>query len=149
MNMCPDHWDRLREKIKERGLDHLVASSGELAAAQVSSQFEVGEATPTNFDPLMSAFWAIGSNTMETIRQAGMNPLYLLTQGPEDSLEGFPGYEGRTWPRCGLCYLGLAHEVTCKDERCELPKQDGYAWMLDRAADDAKEKAIELGLVQS
>lgn len=151
---CQDHWDRLRANIDERGLSELIAPSGEIAAEQTADQLrrglEQGEAdptTPANFDPLMAAFWAIESNVASAIGPAA---LYLLAppDTPEDPVEGYgPEYDGRTWPRCPLCYLGLAHEVTCRDESCVLPKVDGYAWMLDRAADDAKAKAIELGLI--
>jgi hypothetical protein len=49
-----------------------------------------------------------------------------------------------TWPRCPLCYIGIAHELTCTETRCTLPMVDGYAWMLDRAADDAKAEAARL-----
>src|SRR5436309_507732 len=138
---CQDHWDRLRAKIEERGLNHLIAPSGVIAAEQAKSQLETEEVSPANFDPLMSAFWAIESNAMSIMSGAGVSPLYMLAPPgtPEDPVEGYGAeYEGRTWPRCPLCYLGLAHEVSCTDDRCTLPKVDGYAWMLDRAADDAK-----------
>lgn len=148
MKFCQDHWDRLRAAIEERGLGHLVAADGETAAAQQVAEIERGSQDVTTFDPLMSAHWAIASNALSTIEQAGGAPLYLMTEGPEDPVEGIPGGEGKTWPRCPLCYLGLAHELTCKDERCKLPKQDGYAWMLDRAADDALWKARGLGLLR-
>jgi hypothetical protein len=162
MNMCQQHWDRLREKIAERGLSELIAADGEIAAAQVADQLQRGESSPANFDPLMGAFWAIGSNVMATL---GPNALYLVSGGPDapqDPIDfsiyrNAAAVRGRlamfgiepTWPRCGLCYLGLAHELTCDGTDCSLPKVDGYAWMLDRAADDAKAKAIELGLVKS
>lgn len=192
MNLCQDHWDRLRTKIAARGLEHLVAPDGQTAALQMADQLrrgglevsterdgvgntivntDIGDlestsdrddvTTPVNFDPLQSAFFAIGSNVMETLGRAGMNPLYTLAQGDEDAieLESFRPRLARataerlaragkplTWPRCGLCYLGLAHELTCA-RGCSLPTVDGYAWMLDRAADDALAKARELGLV--
>lgn len=148
MKFCQDHWDALRAKIEERGLAGLVAPSGVIAAEQQKDQFERAlsgeqEATPANFDPLMSAHWAIASNAMSTI-----SPLYLMADGDEDPVEGFGQKgEGRTWPRCPLCYLNLAHELTCKDARCTLDEKRGYDWMLDRAADEAKDKAVELGLV--
>jgi hypothetical protein len=116
VNMCQDHWDRLREKINERVLTGLIASDGATAAAQIADQVQQGEATPTNFDPLMGAFWAVGSNVMGTL---GRSALYLLggPDVPEDPID-FAQYpngavvRGRlallgialTWPRnCGLC----------------------------------------------
>lgn len=163
MNMCQDHWDRLREKITERGLAHLVAKDGATAAAQVADQLRRGDDTPTvtNFDPLMGAFWAIGSNVMNML---GPSSLYLLASrdAPEEPIDFGQYRNGEatrarmamlgispTWPRCGLCYAGLAHELTCAEEGCTLPKVDGYAWMLDRAADDALAEARRLGLVAS
>ena len=107
----------------------------------------------------MGAFWAIGSNTMQVL---GPSALYLLggpdaPQDPIDFTEYANGEAVRnrlallgkplTWPRCGLCYAGLAHELTCSEEGCSLPKVDGHAWMLDRAADDALAEAKRLGLV--
>jgi len=143
MNMCQRHWDALRGEIDKRGLGHLVASSGQTAAQQMKDQLTKGEATPVNFDPLMAAFLAIGSNAMQTISAAGANPLYLMTGGPEDSVEGHPG---RTWPKCSLCYLNLAHEISCSDTSCTLDREHGYDWMLSRAADDAKTQADALGM---
>lgn len=166
MNFCQEHWSQLREKIAERGLNHLVAKDGEMAMAQIADQLErAGDdetVTPVNFDPLMSAWSAIGTNTMDTIRRAGGNPLYLLS-GETDPIEFehfHPDLADQTrrrleeagaelvWPHCGLCYLGLAHELTCRHASCTLPRIDGYAWMLDRAADDARDKAIEMGLTE-
>jgi hypothetical protein len=94
-----------------------------------------GEDTIDSFEPLLMAHNAIAGNAMTTIERAGGNPLYLLSVGPEDPVEGHPG---RTWPRCPLCYLGLAHELNCGG--CDLPQKDGYAWMIDKAADDALDK---------
>jgi hypothetical protein len=146
MRFCQDHWDRLREAIDARGLTDLVATSGALAAAQQAAQAERGAADVTTFDPLMSAHWGILSNAMSAIQAGGGAPLYLMAgDQPEDPVD-LPGGEGKTWPRCPLCYLGLAHELTCTDERCTLPRVDGYAWMLDRAADAALDRARELGL---
>lgn len=145
MRFCQDHWDRLRAAIDERGLSHLIAPDGETAVAQIKQELEQGPSAVT-FDPLMSAHWAIVSNAMDTITRAGASPLYLMTAGPEDPVEGYgPAGDGRTWPRCPLCYLNLAHELTCKDPRCTLPKVGGYDWMIERAADDQAQRAAELG----
>lgn len=156
MNICQDHWNRLRELIDERGLMPFVPEGGETAALQTADRLERAqqgeeETTVANFNPLMDAFWALGANAMRLIGEAGANPLYLMTEGPEDKVDPFQfGFKakGRTWPKCGICYLGLAHELTCNEgDRCSLPLVDGYAWMLERAADDQLEKAKELGLL--
>ena len=44
--------------------------------------------------------------------------------------------------------LGIAHEISCTDRRCKLPRVDGYVWMLDRAANDVLAKAKSLRLVK-
>lgn len=148
MTFCNDHWQRLRKEIDERGLGGLVAGSGEKATRKIATELEQGAQSRETFDPLMGAFFAISGNIMDKLGQAGMNPLYLLaSDAPEDPVVGYPGYEGRTWSRCVLCYINLAHEVSCKDARCRLPKQGGYDWMLARAADDALAKAREYKLV--
>lgn len=135
MRFCDDHWGRLRAAIEGRGLGHLIAQGGERAALNFSRELAAGKQTIATFDPLMGAHWSIVSNAMKTVERAGGNPLYLMGDGPEDEVE-IPGGEGKTWPRCPLCYLGLAHELTCREPQCKLPHVDGYAWMIDRAADD-------------
>ena len=149
MKFCQDHWDLLRKRIDDRGLSHLVAKSGEVAVSQMQQQILEREVTKESFDPLMSAHWAIASNVMQMLDSAGMNPLYLMSAGDEDKVDARygPKYEGRTWPRCPLCYINLAHEVSCTDARCRMPKENGYDWMLDRAADEALTHARELKLV--
>lgn len=140
MKFCQDHWDRLRAMIADRGLDGLVARGGEEALRRTMDEIQAGR-SPDNFDPLMSAHWAIVNNASEYIGRAGGNPLYLLADGPEDSVTGYgPEHEGRTWPRCPLCYINLVHELTCKGGGCTLPKLGGFDWMLGRAADDARDQ---------
>lgn len=148
MNSCQRHWDKLREAIAARGLDSLVAPDGQTAVAQLRDEIE-REQTPANFDPLMAAHWAIQNNGTQMIRKVGGNPLYLLTSGPEEPLVlpgELPDPEGRTWPRCTLCWLNLWHEVGCTDPDCTLPMINGYDQWIDRAADDSLNKARELGL---
>lgn len=149
MNMCEAHWAALRELIEARGLMHLVATSGELAAAQSKQQLETGEVNAVNYDPLLGAFWAIGANAFQMISGAGGDPLYLLGDGPEDKVDPFkhPRANGRTWPRCGVCYLSLAHELTCREKKCRLDRERGYDWMLETAADEAVKRSRELGLI--
>lgn len=147
MKFCDDHWDRLREKIEERGLGHLIPTDAEVVVAQELDQFERdGEPTGTNFNPLMRAHWAITTNVLGMIPRA----TGYLMQGPdvpEDRVGMDAGlnalrYTSRTWPRCPLCYLNLAHAVTCTG--CSLPTEGGYDWMLDKAADEMKEIAASL-----
>lgn len=141
MQFCQDHWDRLRAAIDERGLSHLIAPSGAIAARNMGDELENGP-SEANYDPLMGAMFAILNNASQLIGDAGGSPLYLMagSEAPEDPVEGYgPRHRGRTWPRCPLCYINLAHELTCKDKRCQLDKTNGFDWMIARAADDAKE----------
>lgn len=143
MKFCQEHWDRLRAKIDERGLAHLVGA-GDLAAAQVKDQLKQG-VTPVNFDPLMSAHWGIVANVVHVLEAGSADApgdvLYLMSAGPEEPVAA---RENCTWPRCPLCFLNLAHDLACTDERCTLDRERGYDWMLDRAADEAKAQAEQL-----
>lgn len=138
----------MRQKIDDRALTQLIAKDGQVAVSQMASQIQERDVTKDNFDPLMSAHWAIAGNVMQMLSSAGMNPLYLMSGGDEDKVDARygPKYEGRTWPRCPLCYINLAHEVSCTNPKCTMPKERGYDWMLDRAADDALAQARELKL---
>lgn len=162
MMFCQDHWDRLRAKIAERGLNSLIALDAEIAVQQLRDRVEKEETTVVNFDPLMYAHWAILSNATETIgKVVGSGAvLYLLSDAPEDPIV-FGRYPNgkqvkrrlsaqrvsQSWPRCPLCYMGVHHELTCAESRCNLELVDGFAWYLDKAADEAKEKAKELGVM--
>lgn len=146
MAWCMDHWTRLREAIDKRGLTSLISESGEEAAKKMVSEINEGEQTIDNFDPLLSAYWAIQGNAGRILEGIGGNPLYILVDGPEDIVEGYgPENAWRTWPRCPICYLSLAHELTCSEPRCELPKKNGYDWMLDKAADESLERWRKMG----
>jgi hypothetical protein len=148
VRFCEDHWERLRVAIEDRGLAHLIAPDGAVAAEQMADQLKRAAAgeepgTAVNYDPLMAAHWAIANNVMT---QLGSNSLYLMGGGPEDPVTGHgPKYDGRTWPRCPLCYINLAHEVSCTDPACTLDKEHGYDWMIARAADDQAEHVAQLG----
>lgn len=140
MNWCQPHWTGLREAIEARpGLGDLIAADGKRAMENTKRELEGQAVTLATFDPLMSSFWAINSNATRIIGEStGSGAVfYLLGEGDEDVVdpERYPRADGRTWPRCPLCYLGLAHELTC--DGCEMPKVDGFAWMIDRAADEA------------
>lgn len=136
MKMCMPHWNTLKEKISNKGLDHLVASSGEIAAAQTADQLRTNEVNPNNFDPLMHAHWGILGNSMRMLERAGINPLYLLGGDPPD---------GRN--DCPVCELNYLHKTSCTNPLCTLDKETGYDWMLDRAVGDAFDRAVELKLI--
>lgn len=147
MKFCTEHWDKLRVAIADQGLDSLVSRGGAEAVERMSAELGEGQ-TLDNFDPLMAAHWAIVDNVSRHIQRAGGNPLYLLSNGPEDPVSGYgAAHEGRTWPRCPLCYINLVHELTCKGGEgggCTLPTLGGFDWMIERAASDARDRWREL-----
>lgn len=65
MQICQDHWSKLKDAIRERGLYSFVAKSGEAAAEEIKAQLErtVDETKP--YDPLMSANWGIVTHAIE------------------------------------------------------------------------------------
>ncbi len=149
MKFCESHWKELKQHIDDRGLMHLVAKSGEKAVDKMQRELAERTTTKESFDPLMSAHWAIVNNASSMVAAAGMNPLYLLSGGAPEKCDGRygPQHEGREWSKCPLCYINMAHELTCTEPECKLDRVKGYDWMLDRSADDALQQARELGLV--
>ena len=126
MRFCQDHWDRLRLAIEERGLSHLIAPDGQTAMLQMADQLERGQRgeqpeTPVNYDPLMSAHWAIVNN----ISAVGPGVVLELMTPNEDGSE-----------RCPLCYANAQHEAHCRDDGCTFTYD---AW-IDYAASDEAER---------
>jgi hypothetical protein len=66
MKFCQPHWEKLREAVKARGMDQLVAKGGPEAIRRTVSEIEDGP-TPANFDPLMRLHWMIAGRVMEQI----------------------------------------------------------------------------------
>lgn len=121
MKFCQPHWEELREKIRERGLYGLVATSGEQAVAQLVDGVENGT-KKTNFDPLMAAHNQLVSNAIGVV---GLALMMLNEDGSE---------------RCPVCYL-IANCQCGKAGDCP------FTTWTTKAADGARAYAIELGLV--
>lgn len=149
MKFCQSHWEKLRAAIDQRGLTAFVAKDGTVAVAQMAKQVEENRSGKDTFDPLMSAHWSVSGNVFDMLGRAGMNPLYLMCGDEEEVVDAtlYPAYKGRRWSRCPLCYINLAHELSCTDQACKLDREAGYDWMIDRAADDALTQARDYGLV--
>jgi hypothetical protein len=64
MKFCQPHWEALRKAVADRGMDHLVAKSGQEAAERTKSEIEDGP-QPANFDPLMRLHWMISGRVLE------------------------------------------------------------------------------------
>lgn len=119
---CQPHWDKLREAIADRGMEHLIPQSGVTAAMQLVDALErEGEATPVNYDPLMGAWSALLGNLSNII------PTLIFMEG---------------CPMCIVIDSGKHHGV---------PQEhlDGIENWIYRAADDQLGIATELGLMSN
>lgn len=127
MKICDDHWGRLRDAIRERGIYHLVAQSGETAMRQMADVIETQGMTLRNFDPLMAAHNMIIS---EALNAGGLAIMVRNDDGSE---------------RCPICFMSEQHDLYCTREGCALPK-DGTAFdsWIEFAANDAKTLADKL-----
>lgn len=143
MNLCQDHWDRLKAMIEARGLMRFVPSSGAEAHRRMVGQIESSqrgeaEVTRSTFDPLLGASNALLANCME----AAPNPLALLCVE-----------EGSERPPCPLCFCnkgrhGAAQQAKAAGEEWAEPDNEAFfdVWM-ERAVQDQVNRAIELGLL--
>jgi hypothetical protein len=152
MKFCQRHWDMMRAAVTAMGMEPLVASGGEAAVANLVDEIAHG-ATVDNFDPLMAMHWNIATNLLGKLGSSG---LYLMSDGPEDAIdveqlreEFRDKYQGKTWPRCPVCYANIAHEISCRETRCALTQVDGWdvciAWSAEtiKAEFDAMMKKKE------
>lgn len=71
MKFCQSHWDDLRVAVDAVGLGAWVPEDGERAARNQAELMAGAEPTVDNFDPLMSAHWAIASNMLTACRSNG------------------------------------------------------------------------------
>jgi hypothetical protein len=128
MKFCLSHWQQLRAAIDARGLTPLVSDGGRSVIEKTVDQLRTGAQTLDNFDPLMSAHWAIVMNVSRLLDDVGYNPLVLMAAPPDA-----PDHA-----QCPLCHINKLHKETCTNPQCQLEKESGYDWMIDRAADEAK-----------
>lgn len=110
MKFCQPHWDTLRVAIDSRGLSALIAESGEQAISNTLSELNNGP-TIDNFDPLMSAMWAIVRN----LSDIDSSILFM-----DD---------------CPLCFGNREHAKGCADPSCTGGATYFDMW-IERAADD-------------
>lgn len=136
MKFCQPHWDALRSAIDARGLSALVAEGGEAAARNLAGEVTDGPSID-NYDPLMSAHFAIWNNAMSLSKDRYQaNPLAMMAADPEH-----PEWE---CPICFLNWLHAEHDAHCTQEGCNYPKGETYEWMIDRAADEQVEAWREM-----
>ena len=147
MRFCQRHWDMMRAAVEARGMSALVAKGGAAAVENMVDELARGSTTD-NFDPLMAMHWNIATNLMEKL---GPSAGYLMFGGPDDPEDPIdvaqlsdPGlrekYAGKTWPRCPICYINIAHEFGCRDERCSLARENGWDVCIEFSADGIKQQ---------
>lgn len=122
MKICQPHWDRLVQAIKDRGMWHLVAASGEIALENMKDDLE-GKETP--FDPLISCnnmIWSEGLNA---------GGLYLMTAD-----------------LCPICEA-IEHrkDVVEPDLGRPFTKEEEESWWIDGPTNACLAHCQELGLV--
>lgn len=142
MNICQEHWDKLREAIKTRGLTSLVSESGEEAMKKMVEELNGEEKTVDNYDPLMSAWSAVIGNGMQAIENCGGDPMWTMIDYTPDQPAPFK--------KCVICILNWMmdeHDKQCTTEGCQKPPGEAahFDWMIERAADDQVEAWKALG----
>lgn len=128
MKFCQRHWDLLRSAIVERGLDHLLAKTGEEVVARTVAAIEHPERERSTFDPLMNAMWLLVNKVADVFGPQGM---LLLIQDESDGSD-----------RCPLCFLQVEHDKACQNPRCQ-----SFDLWCGYAADDMLQEAKRLGLI--
>lgn len=68
MNWCQPHWDRLRQALKDKGLDAFGAQDGKQAAQQMVAEIEGREHA---FDPLMGSWNHLNAAMAESLKKQG------------------------------------------------------------------------------
>lgn len=149
MMFCDRHWEMLKSEIDQQNLSDLIAPDTETIVAMEADYFQREERTKVNFDPMMFAFWNISSNVFDYLSRAGGDPMYLLASPEADIHESHTSR--KSWldkgGYCPVCEISLLHEEACNDPRCTLTKENGYDWMIERGAEEARNRARELELV--
>lgn len=115
MRFCQEHWDKLRDAIEDEGLGHLIARDGHDAATKMVDALERESTTLANFEPLMTAHWAI----IERISKHASGVLFV---------------EG-----CPLCWVQDEHEAHCAEPGCEVTRQTFEEWIPGVAAHMGRE----------
>lgn len=137
MKFCEQHWADLRKGVVDRGMWHLVAKSGQEAAAAVVRELQ-GQPEPADWDPLMAAHWALAGRVMDAIGHS---------QGPAAALGAMADPD---W--CPMCSIQASFDVWDRPEHIAKngPRpenaRDAAAW-IDSCLDAMLKHAREKGLV--
>lgn len=118
MNFCQTHWDLLREKVAAAGLNALVADNGVEVAERMQRQLQGEVTTLSNYDPLMSAMFALTNHAFSNLGPA--NTRRVLLEG-----------------HCPVCIANHVHELNCQEEGCQLK----FERFFDNAVVDEVERS--------
>lgn len=121
MNFCQEHWDLLREKIYAAGLESLIADTGAEVAERLADSINTEETTLSNYDPLMSAMFAL---TNHAYTQMGDHNARICLLGGD----------------CPICIANKIHDASCTEEGCELKFERFY----ENAVADEVERSKKL-----
>lgn len=121
MNFCQEHWDLLREKIYAAGLESLIADTGAEVAERLADNLSTEETTLSNYDPLMSAMFALTNHAY--MQMGDHNARKCLLDGD-----------------CPICIANMIHEASCEDEHCTLEFERFY----ENAVADEVERSKKL-----
>lgn len=127
VEMCQQHWDKLKAQVHEKGLSSLMADGPEEANARLERIKRDDGYTIDNFEPLVYAMQAIVTNAMAQDAAIVMTLSWYLSV---DS--------------CPICGLNAIHDEHCDDDDCDMGENPFECW-IDRAADDALETWQGLG----
>jgi len=119
VKFCDEHWERLKDAIRQAGLWSLVSEDGEHAARKLQSEMSDGS-TVDNFDPLMAAHNLIFGCALEMIHTQYDQNLLMLMAGSAEHPE---------WA-CPICALNWCHDEhirLCTKDDCGYPKQFDWA----------------------
>lgn len=73
MNMCKEHWEKLKEAIDTRGLSKFVANNGQEVANYIARDVK-GENTVVDFEPLMGSSTCLSGLAMRIGGLAVLSP---------------------------------------------------------------------------
>lgn len=128
MRICKDHWLKLRNRITDLGLSHLVAKSGEEAHAQMVDELQ-GRDDKKNYDPLMSCNWMIVNHALE---KGGLQVMMPKEDGTD---------------RCPICEAWEHRHDSALPGDKEVTKEDFEDYWISGPTNAALAHARQLGLV--
>lgn len=73
MQICPDHYEKLKAAIEARGLTRLIAKDAQTSFDAAVREIQGEPAEPGDYDPLAACCWMIMGRALE------MAGLYLMT----------------------------------------------------------------------